>query len=118
MPMQIERDKGGVVVIRAEGKLVKEDYSLFVPQFERIVNESGKLRVLFDMTKLDGWDSKGIWEEAKFDLGHNGDIRRLAVVGEEKWHHALVGIAKPFAAAEVRYFHRDESDEAGRWLSL
>lgn len=103
-------------MIHALGKLVKEDYPLFTSQFERIVSGNGKLSVLFDMTELDGWSSKGFWEEAKFDLRHNNDIGRLAVIGDAKWQHALVDIAKPFAAAEVRYFHRDEVSQARNWL--
>lgn len=116
MPIQIEKDKDDVVVIRAKGKLFKEDYPLFTARFEQIADESGKMRVLFDMTDFDGWDHEGIWEEAKFDFQHNSDIRRLAVVGEEKWHHALVNVLKPFAAAEVRYFHHGEADRARHWL--
>ena len=116
MPIRIERGDDDVVVICATGTLIKEDYSLFTAQFEEITRERGKLRVLFEMRGFDGWDPKGMWEEAKFDLKHNTDIRRLAVIGDEKWHHALVTVTKPFAAGEVRYFSRGEANEARRWL--
>jgi hypothetical protein len=33
---------------------VKEDYEHFVPEFERLVRQHGKLRVLFDMTGFHG----------------------------------------------------------------
>lgn len=116
MPIQIEKETSKVVVIRATGTLTKEDFSHFTPEFEEAIGERGKLYVLFDMVGFDGWKPEGFWEEAKFDIKHNSDIRRLAVVGDEKWHHALVTIFKPFAAAEVRYFHRGEADEGRRWL--
>lgn len=118
MPIQIKEDSDHVIVIRALGKLVREDYPLFTAQFEQITRKNGKLRVLFDMTEFDGWDPAGIWEEMKFDIQHNSDIRRLAAVGEEKWHHALVMVFKPFAAAEVRYFLHGEADKAKHWLTV
>ena len=117
MPIRIEKDNDGLVVIRAAGTLAKQDYPPFTAEFERLTHECGKLKILFDITGFDGWDPKGVWEEAKFDLAHNSDIRRIAVIGDEKWHHALVATMKPFAAAEVRYFHPSETNEARTWLS-
>jgi len=116
MPIQIEKETDDVVVIRATGKLTKEDFLHFKPQFEQTLLERGKLRVLFDMTAFEGWEPKGFWEETKFDIKHNGDIRRMAVIGDEKWHHTLITIFKPFVAARVRYFQRGEADQARHWL--
>ena len=116
MPIQIEKGNEDVVVIRATGKLTKEDFSQFAPQFEQSIHERGKLRVLFDMTGFEGWEPKGFWEETKFDIKHNSDIRRMAVLGDEKWHHTLITIFKPFVAAQVRYFQRSEANEARDWL--
>jgi hypothetical protein len=112
----MEKETDDVVAIRATGTLTKEDFSHFAPQFEQTLHQLGKLRVLFDMTGFDGWEPKGFWEETKFDIKHNSDIRRLAVIGDEKWHHALITLFKPFVAAEVRYFHRDEANQARHWL--
>ncbi len=51
MSIRLEEDRGGLVlVVHVSGKLVTEDYERFVPEFERLVREHGKLRVLFDMT--------------------------------------------------------------------
>ena len=52
-----EEDGGKVLVIHVVGKLVKADYGEFVPEFERLVREHGKLQVLFDMTGFHGWDA-------------------------------------------------------------
>jgi len=112
----MEKETDDVVAIRATGTLTKKDFSHFTPQFEEAIRERGKLRVLFDMTNFDGWEPKGFWEEAKFDIKHNSDVRRLAVIGEEKWHHVLITVFAPLAAAEVRYFHHGEANEARQWL--
>jgi hypothetical protein len=51
MPIQLNEENGGkILVVHVSGKLAKADYAHFVPEFERLVRQHGKLRVLFDMT--------------------------------------------------------------------
>lgn len=116
MPIRIEEGIDDIVLIRATGKLTRENYDAFVPEFERALRSRGKLRILFDITGFDGWQPDGIWQEIKFDLKHNSDISRLAVIGDEKWHHLLVAALKPFAFAETRYFSPSQSSQARPWL--
>ena len=71
------------------GRLAKADYEHFVPEFERLVRQHGKLRVLFDMTGFHGWDAGALWEDIKFDMKHFADIERLAMVGEKKWQQGM-----------------------------
>jgi len=58
MPIQLDEENGGkLLAAHVNGKLTKEDYEHFVPEFERLVRRHGKLRVLFDMTDFHGWDA-------------------------------------------------------------
>jgi hypothetical protein len=51
MPIQLnEQDGGKILVVHVSGKLAKVDYERFAPEFERLVRQHSKLRVLFDMT--------------------------------------------------------------------
>ena len=55
MPIQLNEENGGkTLVLQVSGKLVTEDCEHFVPEFERLVRQYGKLRVLFDMTAFHG----------------------------------------------------------------
>ena len=59
MTIQLNEENGGkVLVVHVNGKLVKEDYEHFVPEFERLVSQHGKLRLLFDMTDFHGWEAQ------------------------------------------------------------
>jgi hypothetical protein len=49
MPIQLNEENGG--------KLATVDYERFVPEFERLVRQHGKLRLLFDMTGFHGWEA-------------------------------------------------------------
>lgn len=78
-----EEDGGKTLVVHVSGKLVKADYGNFVLEFERLLKQHGKLRVLFDISGLRGWDGGALWEDIKFDVKHFADIERLAMVGEK-----------------------------------
>ncbi len=65
-----------ILVIRARGKLSKEDYEHFIPEVERLIKKEGKVRLLFDMQNLHGWDAGALREDIKFDIKHFSDIER------------------------------------------
>jgi len=117
MPIRInEGDGGNFLAVHVSGILAGADYEQFVPEFERLVRQHGKLRVLFDMTGFHGWEAAAMWEEIKFDAKHLAGIERLAVVGDKQWQHVMVTICKPFTKAMVRYFDHPQAAEAGKWL--
>lgn len=111
-----EENDGKLLVVRVTGKLVTDDYADFVPVFERLVQQHGKLRMLFDMNDFHGWEPGAMWEDAKFGAHHFADIERLAIVGDKPWQHGMAIVCKPFTAATVRYFDRAAAAEARSWL--
>ena len=117
MPIQIKEENGGkLVAVQVTGKLVRADYEHFVPEFERLIRQHGKLRVLFDMADFHGWDAGAVWEDIKFDIKHFVDIERLAMVGDKKWQHGMAMFFRPFTKATIRYFDHAEATEARKWL--
>ena len=87
-------------------------YEHFVPEFERLVRQHGKLRLLFDMAGFHGWEGGALWQDIKFDMKHFGDIERLAMVGETKWQLAW-RLCKPFTA-DPDFDHAEAG--ARKWL--
>lgn len=117
MPIQLNEENGGqVLIIHVSGKLTKGDYEHFVPEFERLVREHGKLRVLFDMVGFHGWDADALWEDTKFAIHHFCDIERIAMVGETKWQHGMAVFCKPFTKAMINYFEHPDETAARAWL--
>jgi hypothetical protein len=55
MPIHINEPNGGNVLnVDVSGILAQADYERFVPEFEWLVRQRGKLRVLFDLTGFHG----------------------------------------------------------------
>jgi hypothetical protein len=111
-----EEDGEKILSVHVSGKLAAADYAHFVPEFERLVQQHGKLRVLFDMTGFHGWEAGALWEDIKFDVKHFADIERLAMVGETKWQQGMAAFCKPFTKATIRYFDHAHAAEARKWL--
>jgi stage II sporulation SpoAA-like protein len=120
MAIELRQEKSAehkIVVVRASGKLSKEDYERFVPELERLIKEQGKIRLLFEMRDFHGWEAVAVWEDIKFDLKHFADIERLALVGEKKWEEWMAKFCRPFTTAEIRYFDQSQADEAQGWIA-
>ncbi len=117
MPIKLQEENGGkMLAVHVTGKLVKSDYEKFVPEFERLVQQHGKLRVLFDMTGFHGWEGGALWDEIKFDIKHFADIERIAAVGDRKWQHGMAVFFTPFTKATTCYFDHADAAEARKWL--
>ena len=111
-----EKNTTEVLSVRVSGKLSKEDYERFIPEFERLVKKHGKIRILFEMTDFHGWEAGALWQDIKFDVKHFTDIERLAMVGDKKWEKGMSVFCKPFTTAKVQYFDRAQKEQAKAWL--
>ncbi len=117
MAVQVEAvESDTFITVRVSGKLTKEDYAHFVPEVERLVQQRGKLRILFEMHDFHGWNAGALWEDVKFDVKHFNDIERLAMLGETRWQAGMSTFCKPFTTAKIKYFTQDEIDAARAWL--
>lgn len=113
----IEEAGGKVLWVKVSQKLHKEDYQQFVPEFERLVQQHGKIRVGFEMHDFHGWDLSAMWEDTKVGLHHYSDIERIAMVGESRWEEGMAVFCKPFTSASVRYFDVGQREEAQQWIA-
>ncbi len=107
---------GKVMEVAATGKFEKEDYELFIPAAEKLINEHGKIRVLFIMNDFHGWTASAAWQDIKFDMKHFNHIERLAIVGDSKWERGMAMFCRPFTTAKLKYFDISKLDDAQEWI--
>lgn len=111
-----ERHDGRVLEVLVRDKLTTDDYERFAPEFKRLIDKYGKVRVLFEMQEFHGWTAGALWEDLKIDVHHFNDVERLAFVGDKKWEKGMSYFCKPFTTAAIRYFDRDELADATDWV--
>ncbi len=117
MPITLEQKDGGKALeVHVSGRLTAEDYTQFVPLFEKLVQAHGKVSILLHMKDFHGWKPAALWEDLKFDAKHFSDIERIAMVGEKKWQKGMSQFCRPFTTAKIRYFDTSALAEAETWL--
>jgi hypothetical protein len=118
MSVELHQEVDGKVLnVRVSGKLTKEDYEQFTPEFEKLVQQHGKIRVLFEMYDFHGWKVAALWADLKLDFKHFNHVERIAMVGDKAWQEGMSFFCKPFTTAEIRYFGHHEKERAREWIS-
>jgi hypothetical protein len=111
-----KKENTKILDVKVKGKLTEEDYEQFVPETERLIDEHGKIRVLFEMEDFHGWDAGALWEDIKFDVKHFSDIERLAFVGDRTWEKGMSVFCRPFTTAKIKFFEPEQRQQAIEWL--
>ena len=86
---------------------------------EAAVLEANKsLRLLINVTRMQGANIKSEWEIFEFLKKHMQDIEFIAIVGAHSWTKVMSEILAEsiFVEAETRYFKPEEVDHAWTWL--
>ncbi len=110
-------ESGNIVHIKANGKLIHEDYEQVIPKLGAIFEKYDKVRVCFEMTDFHGISPRAVWDDLKFDVKHGKQVERLAGIGNTAWKKWLMGMGRiVFHHAEYRYFDASDIDEAMDWL--
>ena len=113
----IENAAAKSLEVKISGKLSADDYEILEPGVEKLIGDSGKIKILFIMHDFHGWDMGAVWEDIKFATKHCRDIEKVAMVGEKTWEKWMAAICKPFTMSSIKYFDASEQAEARRWLA-
>lgn len=108
--------KGDLVAIEVSGKLEKADFDAFLPVFEDAIKANDKISIFWEMTDFHGWTLGGAKEDLTFDVKHNSDVKKLAMVGDKEWQEWMTTLMKPFTNAEMKYFEPRQRAEAMTWV--
>lgn len=115
--LEVIKAEGDIIELRADGKIVHEDYERVVPEMERVIAEHGAMRCLLEIGGLTGVTPRALLDDLKFDVKHARDITRCAVVTETPWHEWMTrvwGFVMP--RTEIRCFKPAARAEAAAWL--
>ena len=113
----VENAEAKTLEVSVSGKLSADDYETLEPGVDKLIESSGKIKILFIMHDFHGWDLGAVWEDIKFATKHCRDIEKVAMVGEKTWEKWMATICKPFTMSKIKYFDAGEDDAARQWLT-
>jgi len=102
------------------GKLSTSEIEEFLPEMEKATQDANKkLRLLVDVTNMEGANIKSEWEIFEFLKKHIKDIQLVAVVGAHSWTKIMSEILAEsiFVEAPTAYFKPEEIEKAWEWLT-
>ena len=103
--------------VRVSEKLSATDYEDFEPAVTALIEQVGKIKILFVMHDFHGWEMGAVWEDIKFATKHCTDISKIAMVGENSWEKWMSTICKPFTMSSIKYFDAGQEVDALAWLA-
>ncbi len=109
-------DDRHILAFKVIGKLTDADYQAFLPELEKLIQEQGSISLYIELEDFQGWEAKAAWADLKFDLQHDKDFRRIAIVGDTFLEHSGIVLANFFTRSEMRFFSKDEAESAWDWL--
>ena len=114
MITEIPINESHVFAFKVTGKLEAEDYKIFRPKLEKLLERENPLSLLIKLEDFEGWTAKAAWEDMKIGFQHRDDFLRIAIVGDSPWEKLMAGFGDLFTDTEVQYFE-DEND-ALKWV--
>ncbi len=109
-------DDRHILAFKVVGKLTDADYQAFLPELEKLIQEEGSISLYIELEDFQGWEAKAAWADLKFDLQHDKDFRRIAIVGDTVWERSGIALANFFTRSEMHFFSKEESKSAWGWL--
>jgi hypothetical protein len=105
-------------LVRATGVFRPKEFAEAQSVAARGIDHSGPVKVLFMLEGFEGWEPGAGWDDTSFYLTHGKDIKKIAIVGEDRWRdEALMFAGAGLRKAPVEYFTPDQSGEARVWLT-
>jgi hypothetical protein len=113
----IERtDNHFFLTLRAYGKLTHDDYEAITPMIDSALSavREPKVKALFDVTNMEGWELRAAWDDFKLGLTHRNEFEKVAIYGNKNWQQITAKFGSWFITGEVRYFSNEA--DALAWL--
>ncbi len=105
-----------VIVAEASGKVTRGDVEALVRTLEGWMVHTGATCFLVDLRHAEGAEWSAFWADAKFELRHLREIRRIAFIGNQHWLWTIPWLAHRMSPIEVRTFREGWEGDAWSWL--
>jgi hypothetical protein len=93
-----------VLKIIAPHKLQADDFLELGPEVDSLIAKRGKIRLLIDASKLDGWaNAEAAEKHMQFVKEHQKRVERIAIIIQHEWQHWFVAPSGSFYILKSRH---------------
>lgn len=112
----LDYTKDDVIAIQVEGNITKADYEKINPLIDKTVHEFEKIKFFILMNNIDAIKPEAMVSDVKMYLNHYAHISKVAVAGDKTWQRIIAGIANPFILGKIKYFPKEDVENALQWI--
>ena len=112
----LQKGADTLVICTLQGQLTAREYDVFLPQFESEIRHFTDLRVLFNVTELDGWCRGTPWRTLSFNSRHRTHVAKIAVVGPIYRARWMARACQPLSFKDLRRFPTKDIADAWAWI--
>jgi len=117
MNAEIINVEGDLITAKISGQLTETELLSLQRATAEIIQQRGKARLLVLVENFLGWQKGGTWSDLSFQMDHDEQIEKMAIVGDRKWKDlALIFTAQGLRKFPIEYFDLAEKDKALAWL--
>lgn len=114
----VEEDLEGLVAVKINDTICRNDYKALIPEMENKIKLCGRINFYLEIRDGVSWNGKSFWSDIHFNLKHAQDIRKVAFVGDEQLEDEIIALLKPLENAEIRWYKGNDKEEALKWLGV
>ena len=111
--------KNGILQLRPNAALKKEDFAALAKSVDPYIEKNGALSgILIELAAFPGWESLGAMAaHFRFVRDHHKKVRKVAIVTDAKLGDVAEKVASHFVAAEIKHFAAGQADAARQWIA-
>jgi stage II sporulation SpoAA-like protein len=118
MPMAMHRESGDTYRLDISGVLLRAEYGRCEAELKSELERVGSVKLLCLLHGFEGWEPDADWSDLSFYVKYGDAIRRIAIVGNERWRsEMLMFVAADLRAAPVEFFGDANLADARAWLA-
>jgi hypothetical protein len=108
----------GILNIVVSGQLTQQELAAIQAETAHVITTAGRIRILVLARDFAGWEKGGTWGDFSFQVAHDDDIERMAIVGDEQWRDlTLLFTSQGLRPFPIEYFLPARIADARAWLA-
>jgi hypothetical protein len=116
--IKTELISASVLKMIAPHRLRTGDFLELSPEVDSLIAKNGKIRLLIDASRLDGWDDADAAEKhMQFVKEHQKRVERIAIIIQHEWQRWFVAVVRTFLHPQIKAFDKSHETDAMQWIT-